>query len=113
MDLNWGWLGIAFIANVLTTALFFSALILLLAGRWDWAEGWIFALWMVVMIDFTLVYTYWKDPTLLAERTQTPGSGNQKPWDKVLMVLILMLAVSWLIVLPLDAQVKISFIGRE
>jgi protein-S-isoprenylcysteine O-methyltransferase Ste14 len=92
----------AFAANVLATALFFPALILLLAGRWNWAEGWIFALWMAVMIEFILIYTYWKDPALLAERTRA-GSGNQKPWDKVLMVLILLTAVAWLVVLPLDA----------
>lgn len=94
---------VAFVVNVLMTALFFPALILLLAGNWGWVEGWIFAIWIVVMINFSLIYLYWKDPALLTERTQSPGSGNQKPWDKVLMILLLVLAVVWLIVIPLDA----------
>jgi protein-S-isoprenylcysteine O-methyltransferase Ste14 len=66
-------------------------------------EGWIFALWMAVMIAFNLIYLYWKDPELLTERTKAPGSGNQKSWDKYVMIFILVIAVLWLVVLPLDA----------
>jgi len=94
----------AFVLNVVMTALFFPALILLLAGNWRWVEGWIFALWMVVMIDFNVIYLYWKDPALLSERTKAPGSGNQEAWDKYLMIFILAIALVWLIVLPLDAE---------
>src|SRR6185369_17637729 len=88
--------------NVLGTALFFPALTLLLAGNWRWVEGWLLALWFVVMIGFNVTYLYWKDPALLAERTKAPGSDNQKSWDKVLMVGILVIAVLWLVVMPLD-----------
>lgn len=95
---------VALAVNVLMTALFFPTLILLLAGNWGWVEGWIFGLWLVVMILFSLIYLYWKDPALLAERTKAPGSGNQQSWDKVLMLFILVLAVLWLVVLPLDAE---------
>jgi protein-S-isoprenylcysteine O-methyltransferase Ste14 len=93
----------AFLANVVLSALFFPALILLLAGNWRWVEGWLLALWIVAMIEFSLVYAYWKDPALLAERTAAPGSGNQQSWDKYLMVAILAVAVLWLVVLPVDA----------
>jgi protein-S-isoprenylcysteine O-methyltransferase Ste14 len=95
---------IVFFVNVLMTALFFPAIILLLAGNWRWVEGWIFALWIVTMINFSLIYTYLKDPALLTERTQVPGTGNQKPWDRVLMIFILLLAVTWLVIIPLDAK---------
>jgi len=94
----------AFVLNLLMTALFFPAVILLLAGNWRWVEGWLLALWVVVMIDFNLIYLYWKDPALLSERTKAPGSENQKSWDKVLMIAILIIVVLWLVVLPLDAQ---------
>jgi protein-S-isoprenylcysteine O-methyltransferase Ste14 len=94
----------AFLLNVLMTALFFPAITLLLAGNWRWVEGWIFALWFVVMVLFNLIYLYWKDPALLAERTKVPGSDNQKSWDKFLMISILAIASLWLIVLPLDAE---------
>jgi protein-S-isoprenylcysteine O-methyltransferase Ste14 len=89
--------------NVVMTALFFPAITLLLAGNWRWVEGWIFSLWLVIMILFSLVYTYWKDPALLAERTKAPGSDNQKSWDKILMVSLLIMALFWFVILPLDA----------
>lgn len=95
---------VAFVMNVALSALFFPALILLLASNWRWVEGWLFALWFVAMLEFNIIYLYWKDPALLAERTKAPGSGNQQAWDKYLMVVILAIAVLWLVILPLDAE---------
>ena len=95
---------VSLILNIVMTTLFFPTLILILAGNWRWVEGWIFSLWMVVMILFTTIYLYFKDPALLAERTKRPGSENQKPWDKFLLVGIFTIAILWLIILPLDAQ---------
>jgi protein-S-isoprenylcysteine O-methyltransferase Ste14 len=94
----------AFGLNLLLTALVFPVVILLLAGNWRWLEGWLLALWIVVMIDFNVIYLYWKDPALLAERTKAPGSDNQKLWDKYLMISILALVILWLVILPLDAE---------
>ncbi len=95
---------VAVVLNVAATAVIFPALILLLAGNWRWVEGWILALWLVVMIDFNVIYLYRKDPALLAERTSSPSSGNQKAWDKVLIFFIFATAILWLLVLPLDAE---------
>ncbi len=93
------------ILNAAATTLFFPALILLLAGNWRWVEGWIFSLWMAAMIVFNMTYLYFKDPSLLAERTKRPGSEkNEKSWDKLLLPAVLLLAVAWLILLPLDAE---------
>lgn len=94
----------ALIVNVVMSALFFPSLILFLAGNWRWVEGWLFALWFVAMLEFNIIYLYWKDPALLAERTKAPGTGNQQSWDKYLMVAILVIALLWLVVLPLDAE---------
>lgn len=93
----------ALLFNLVMTALFFPALVLLLAGNWRWVEGWLLALWVVAMIEFNVIYLYLKDPALLTERTRAPGSGNQKPWDKYLMIVVLALAGLWLVILPLDA----------
>src|SRR5574337_2041894 len=95
---------VALVLNIIGTTLFFPAVILLLAGNWRWVEGWIFSLWFVVMVLFSMIYLYWKDPALLAERTKRPGSENQKTWDKFLLVAILATALLWLVVLPLDAE---------
>jgi protein-S-isoprenylcysteine O-methyltransferase Ste14 len=93
----------AFVSNLVATALFFPAFILLLAGNWRWVEGWILALWISAMIMFNMAYLYRNDPALLAERTKRPGSENQKPWDRYLLPTIFGMALLWLIVLPLDA----------
>jgi protein-S-isoprenylcysteine O-methyltransferase Ste14 len=93
-----------FVFNIIMTALFFPALILLLAGDFRWLEGWLFALWFVAMVLSSLIYLYLKDPALLAERTRMPGSGNQKTWDKFLGFFIIILAMTWLILMPLDAR---------
>jgi protein-S-isoprenylcysteine O-methyltransferase Ste14 len=95
---------VALVLNVIMTTLFFPALMLILGGNWRWVEGWIFGLWMVVMILFSTIYLYFKDPALLTERTKRPGSVNQKAWDKYLIVAIFAIAILWLFVLPLDAE---------
>lgn len=96
---------VSLILNLVATSLFFPALILLLAGNGRWVEGWIFSLWMAAMIVFNMTYLYFKDPALLAERTKRPGSEKkEKAWDKLLLPAVLLLAVIWLIILPLDAQ---------
>ena len=93
-----------FILNVVVTALIFPTIILAAAGNWRWLEGWIFALWFVAMMLSIMIYQYLKDPALLAERTKMPGSDNQKAWDKVLMMVIYILALVWFILMPLDAE---------
>ncbi len=55
------------------------------------------------MLEFNIIYLYWKDPALLSERTKAPASGNQKSWDKFLIIVILTIVVLWVIILPLDA----------
>jgi protein-S-isoprenylcysteine O-methyltransferase Ste14 len=67
-------------------------------------EGWIFGLWFDAMMLSIMIYTYLYDPALLAERSTLPGTGNQKRWDKYVMTLILLIAVLWLVILPLDAR---------
>ncbi len=95
-----GWL----IGNAIMTVVFFPAVTLLLAGDWRWTEGWIFGLWFSAMVLSIVLYTYFKDPALLAERRKAPGSDNQKGWDRYVMYLIYALGIAWLILMPLDAR---------
>ena len=92
------------IFSTMITILFFPALILGLGGNWRWVQGWIFALWFDAMVVSNTVYLYAKDPALLAERAQAPGSQNQKTWDKYLLWAIYFIAIAWLIIMPLDAE---------
>jgi len=96
---------VSLIVNVIMTTVFFPAVILLLGGNVRWVEGWIFSLWIVAMILITTIYLYFKDPALLAERARRPSSAeDQKPWDKFLLIGILIAAVIWLLIQPLDAE---------
>ncbi len=93
-----------FVLMCIVTAIVFPGLTLLLAGDWGWLEGWIFGLWFDAMMLSILIYTYVYDPALLTERSKMPGGDNQKRWDTYLMSLILLIALLWLVVLPLDAR---------
>lgn len=93
-----------FIVTALMTSLFFPAVVLSASGNWLWLEGWLFSLWFDAMVLSTLIYMYRHDPALLAERSQALGSDNQKPWDKYLLALIYLMAIAWLILMPLDAS---------
>ena len=96
--------GVVFVLNCFVIILIFGLPIVLLGGNWLWLEGWLFGLWLVAMVLSNYVYLYRYDPALLAERSKRPGSDNQKGWDKYLSIVILVLALAWLILIPLDAQ---------
>jgi protein-S-isoprenylcysteine O-methyltransferase Ste14 len=93
-----------FVVMCIATAVTFPGVTLLLAGDWGWVEGWIFGLWFDAMMLSIMIYLYLYDPALLAERSKMPGSDNQKGWDAILMPLILLIALSWLVIMPLDAR---------
>lgn len=80
------------------------ALVLLLSGDWHWLEGWIFAVWFVILSFSSLIYLYQRDPALLAERFKQPGTGNEKVWDQYFLYAFYILFWAWLIVMPLDAK---------
>lgn len=84
--------------------LIFPAVILLLAGDITWPAGWIFCIWFILLCYSTIIYLYLKDPTLLAERYQKPGAGNQKPWDQYVVYGLLIGFILWIVIMPLDAK---------
>lgn len=93
-----------FLFNSVMTSLFFPALILFTAGTWRWPEGWLFGLWFDAMALSCMIYMYRNDPALLIERAKAPGADNQKKWDKYLLSAIYLLAIIWVILMPLDAK---------
>jgi protein-S-isoprenylcysteine O-methyltransferase Ste14 len=84
--------------------LIFPALLLFLSGDWFWMEGWIFSIWFIILCFTTIIYLFRKDPALLAERYQKPGSGNQKGWDKYIVFGLVIGFFSWIVIMPLDAR---------
>src|SRR5215470_10639067 len=84
--------------------LFWPALFLFLSGDWSWTEGWIFSIWFLATTIAVSIYLYRKDPSLLAERYRKPGTGNQKPWDKAMLIMIMVLFLLWVVLIPLDKR---------
>jgi len=84
--------------------LIFPAFLLFLSGDWFWMEGWIFSIWFTVLCFTTIIYLYLNDPALLTERYIQPGTGNQKGWDKFVVIGLLIGFIIWIIMMPLDAK---------
>jgi protein-S-isoprenylcysteine O-methyltransferase Ste14 len=84
--------------------LIFPALILILSGNLTWPEGWIFSIWFILLCFSTILYLYKKDPALLKERYQKPGTGNQEGWDRSVVYGIVIGFTIWIVTMPLDAQ---------
>lgn len=84
--------------------LLFPILLLLLSGDLLWVEGWIFNIWFVTLSLGVIIYLYFKDPGLLAERFRKPGTGGEKGWDKYFLYAFVILFTVWFVIMPLDAK---------
>lgn len=84
--------------------LMFPVLIILLSGDLFWIEGWLFNIWFVSMSAGVIIYLYFKDPELLAERYRKPGTGGEKLWDRYFLFVFLILFMAWFVIMPLDAK---------
>lgn len=83
---------------------FFPLILFVLAGDWRWLEGWIFSAIFCGGSFATLLYLYFTDPALLNERYGSPVQKEQKPWDKVLLLLFFVEFLVWIAIMPLDAK---------
>ncbi|HXZ23153.1 MAG TPA: isoprenylcysteine carboxylmethyltransferase family protein [Methanomassiliicoccales archaeon] len=84
--------------------LLFPALVILLSGDLTWIEGWVFSIWFIALSYGAILYLYFKDPALLAERYKQPGEGGQQGWDRYVVYLIGILFTLWIVIMPLDAR---------
>jgi len=82
----------------------FAALLLWLSGDWRWAEGWIFDAWWVSFIAATLLWLYYKDPALLAERMRLPGTGGESRADMAILIGIKVGFLAWIVLSALDVR---------
>jgi protein-S-isoprenylcysteine O-methyltransferase Ste14 len=89
--------------EVLAEFAVFAALLFVSAGTLLWPAGWAF---IVLFFGFALALVLWlarEDPELLAERMSSPIQRGQPLWDKVFVAAVLLLFLTWLVVMPLDA----------
>lgn len=82
----------------------FLALFILIGGNLKWVQGWIFVLFMLVQIMFSMFYLSRKTPDLFKERLSNFSKENQKKWDKFLLTFYIFSITLWLFIMPLDSQ---------
>ena len=78
--------------RVVVQMLFFVVVIpflpLLISGRWDWWEAWVYALICILGFAISRMLAARRHPDLLAERARFMQHENAKPWDRLLAPLV-------------------------
>jgi protein-S-isoprenylcysteine O-methyltransferase Ste14 len=81
-----------------------GALLFLSAGTLDWPEAWTFMAEFVIGGIAVTLWLAWRDPGLLKERMAGPFQKGQVFWDKVFIGFIIVVWLSWLVLMALDAK---------
>src|SRR5215208_545798 len=89
--------------EVLAEFAVFAALLFVSSGTLLWPAGWAF---MALFFGFAVAIVLWlarEEPELLQERMSSPIQSGQPLWDKMFVAAVLLLFLTWLILMPLDA----------
>ena len=84
---------------VVLGALLFGA-----AGTFDWPSAWAY---LAVFLVTGLTVSLWlarADPGLLAERMKPPVQAGQATWDRVFLMVVMVVYVGWHVLMGLDAR---------
>ncbi len=78
--------------RVIVPMLFFIVVIpflpLLISGRWDWWEAWVYAIIAILGFAISRALAARRHPDLLAERARFMQHEDAKAWDKTLAPLV-------------------------
>jgi len=77
--------------SFLVITAFFALIPLLVVGRWDWWQGWVYAGLMLFSTLASRALALRKNPGILAERANSLTAPGVKSWDKKLVPLVGML----------------------
>jgi protein-S-isoprenylcysteine O-methyltransferase Ste14 len=69
----------------LVAGLLFPFLPVIVSGKWDWWEGWAFAVITILLTVLSRVLAIRKNPDLAAERSQFTDAPGVKAWDRKLV----------------------------
>src|SRR5215813_6854233 len=81
-----------------------AALLFLFAGTLDWPEGWAFLILFIGCSVATGLWLQAADPELLGARMRSPFSADQRPRDRTIIIILMLLFCAWLAFMPLDAR---------
>ena len=85
-------------------ALFFALMLFAPAGTTTWPEAWAY---LLLFSACSLATGFWllkTDLSLLAARMRSPLAAQQKPRDRAIAVLILVVCCAWFVLIALDAR---------
>lgn len=74
--------------QIILYLLFFPLLPILLSGRWDWWEAWVYALICIAGFVVSRLLVARKNPDLISERGKFLKNENTQSWDKILAPLV-------------------------
>jgi protein-S-isoprenylcysteine O-methyltransferase Ste14 len=80
-----------------------GAILFLSAGTLDWPEAWVLLIGSGGLGLVSALIIARHDPQLMRERMRGPIQSTQKPWDKALLAVVLVLCIAMFIVAGLDA----------
>ncbi len=80
----------------------FPLIPIIISGRWDWWEAWVYALVSIVGFVVSRMWAARQHPDLLEERARSMDLKDAKPWDKLLAPILAFGALFILIVAGLD-----------
>ena len=87
---------------VTTTAM--AAPLFVAAGTLDWPSAWV---WLGLSTGAGLTLNLWlsrADPGLHTERMKARPQSEQKPWDKLLLAGMVVVAIAWIALMGVDAR---------
>ena len=85
-------------------AIVFALLLFVAAGTVDWPACWVFLVLFFGPAALLTAITARRDPALLAERMKPPIQKGQPVWDRIFLVILAVLFLSWLVSMGLDAR---------
>ncbi len=92
------------VVNSLVFAVVLGLLLFLPAGTLAWPQAWVFMALFIGCSEATGVWLSKTDPDLLAARMKSPFSADQKPADRAVMAVILVVFLGWIVFMALDAR---------
>lgn len=81
-----------------------AAMLFLAAGTLAWPEAWIYLAGSIVLGLASGLIIASRNPELLRERMRGPIQKEQKPWDKVLLAVVMVLTAALPIAAGIDAK---------
>jgi protein-S-isoprenylcysteine O-methyltransferase Ste14 len=81
-----------------------AAILFLAAGDWRWLEAWIFLAEFALLSFAVCFWLLVHDPDLLASRLSAPLRRDQLPWDRIFMVVVMVVFFGWLVLIGVDGR---------